>query len=226
MSETQKAPHTAPEAEPETTAGQTPETTETPETPAAEPAAQDEAPEAEAAQAEASGKDGKEGKKEKKDWFGRQAKELEAVKAKLDAAEKQAAESRDQLLRTAAEYDNFRKRSAREADQKFNDGVSFAVNQILPILDTLEMAAKAPCQDEAYKKGVTMTLDKAAKALAALQITEIEAEGKPFDPAVMNAVSQVPAPEGVESGAVVTVYQKGYRIGDKIIRHATVVVAE
>lgn len=165
-------------------------------------------------------------KKEPKDWFNKKAKELEALKSKLDAAEKKAADAKDQLLRTAAEYDNYRKRSTREADLKFNDGVSYAVGQIIPILDTLEMAAKAPCADEAFKKGVTMTLDKAAKALENLHIEEIEADAKPFDPNVMNAVSQVPAPEGVESGTVVTVYQKGYRIGDKIIRHATVVVAE
>lgn len=164
--------------------------------------------------------------KEKKDFFGKKAKETEALKAKLDAAEKAATEAKEQLLRTAAEYDNFRKRSAREAEQKFNDGVSFAVNQILPILDTLEMAANAPTADEAYKKGVVMTLDKAAQALAKMNITEIEAMGLPFDPNVMNAVSQMPAPEGIEAGCVMTVYQKGYRIGDRIVRHATVVVAE
>lgn len=164
--------------------------------------------------------------KEKKEPFGKKAKEIEALKAKLDTAEKTAAAAKEQLLRTAAEYDNYRKRSAREAEQKFNDGVSFAVNQILPILDTLEMAANAPTTDEAYKKGVTMTLDKAAQALAKMNITEIEAMGLPFDPNVMNAVSQMPAPEGIESGCVMTVYQKGYRIGDRIIRHATVIVAE
>ncbi|MCI2048004.1 MAG: nucleotide exchange factor GrpE [Faecalibacterium sp.] len=163
-------------------------------------------------------------KKEKKD--AKKAAELGALEAKLAAAEKKATEEKDQLLRTAAEYENFRKRSAREADQKFNDGISYAVTQIIPILDTLEMAAKAPCTDENFKKGVAMTLDKAAGALKTLNITELEAEGKPFDPNLMNAVSQVPAPEGVESGCVVTVYQKGYLLGDKIVRHATVVVAE
>ena len=130
------------------------------------------------------------------------------------------------MLRTAAEYDNYRKRSQREADQKFNDGVSHAVTQILGILDTLDMAANAACADENYKKGVTMTLDKAAKALEALHITEIEALNQPFDPNLMNAVSQAPAAEGQESGSVVQVFQKGYKIGDKIIRHAMVVVAE
>ena len=164
--------------------------------------------------------------KEKKDLFGKKSKEIETLKAKLAAAEKAAADAKDQLLRTAAEYENFRKRSAREQDQKFNDGVSHAVNHILPILDTLEMAANAPTTDEAYKKGVVMTLDKAAQALGKMNITEIEAMGKPFDPNTMNAVSQMPAPEGIESGCVMTVYQKGYTIGDRIVRHATVIVAE
>ena len=130
------------------------------------------------------------------------------------------------MLRTAAEYDNYRKRSAREADQKFNDGVSHAVNQILAILDTLDMAANAECTDENYKKGGAMTLDKAEKALKTLNITEIESMGKPFDPNFMNAVQQVPAEDGQESGTVVRENQRGYMIGDKIIRHATVVVAE
>ena len=148
------------------------------------------------------------------------------MKAKLEAAQQEAGQTKDKLLRMAAEYDNYRKRTAREADQKFNDGVSFAVNQIIPILDTLEMAANAPTTDENYKKGVTMTLDKAAKALNALHVEEIEALGKAFDPNIMSAVQQVPAEEGQESGTVVTVYQKGYKLGDKIVRHATVVVAE
>lgn len=164
--------------------------------------------------------------KEKKDWFGKKNRELESLKAKLETAENKAAELKEQLLRTAAEYDNYRKRTAREADQKFNDGVSHAVTQILTILDTLDMAAEAECSDENYKKGVLMTLDKAAKAFETLHITEIEALGQPFDPQFMNAVQQVPPEEGQESGTVVRVFQKGYKIGDRIIRHATVVVAE
>lgn len=152
--------------------------------------------------------------------------ETAALEAKLDAAEKKADDLKSQLLRTAAEYDNYRKRSQREADQKFNDGVSHAVTQILGILDTLNMAANAACADDNYKKGVMMTLDKAGQALEKLNITEIEAQDKPFDPNLMNAVQQVPPQDGQESGTVVQVFQKGYKIGDKIIRHATVVVAE
>ena len=157
---------------------------------------------------------------------GKHHHETAALQAKLEAAEKKNDELKNQLLRTAAEYENYRKRSQREADQKFNDGVSHAVTQILSILDTLDMAANAACSDENYKKGVTMTLDKAAKAFETLNITEIDALNKPFDPNFMNAVQQVPAAEGQESGSVVQVFQKGYKIGDKIIRHAMVVVAE
>ena len=158
--------------------------------------------------------------KAKKEWFGKKAaKELAAEKARADAAEQAAAQAKDQLLRTAAEYDNFRRRSAKEQDAAFNNGVGFAVNQILTILDTLEMAAN-------YKKGVVMTLDKASAALTALKVEEIPAEGQPFDPNLHNAVMQKPAEDGQKSGTVVQVFQKGYKIGDRIIRHATVVVAE
>ena len=202
------------------------ETKKTPqqEQPAAEPkTAEQAAPEAAAEQAAPAAEE-KDGKKD--GWFNKKTHELEAVKAKLEAAQQEAGQTKDKLLRMAAEYDNYRKRTAREADQKFNDGVSFAVNQIIPILDTLEMAANAPTTDENYKKGVTMTLDKAAKALDTLHVEEIEALGKPFDPNFMNAVQQIPAPDRQESGTVITVYQKGYKLGDKIVRHATVVVAE
>lgn len=164
--------------------------------------------------------------KKEKHAEGKAHAELAALKTKLEQAEKKLAETKDTLLRTAAEYENFRKRSAREHDAAFDNGVSFAVNTLLPVLDTLEIAADAPTADESYKKGVTMTLDKAAKALDALHVEEIEALGKPFDPNFMNAVQQIPAPDGQESGTVITVYQKGYKLGDKIVRHATVVVAE
>ena len=180
------------------------ETKKQPETEQEQAAAETKAPAAESDKQEA---EPAAEKTEKKDWFGKKSKELEAVKAKLEAAEQANAKLKDQMLRTAAEYDNYRKRSAREADQKFNDGVSHAVNQILAILDTLDMAANAECTDENYKKGVVMTLDKAEKALKTLNITEIESMGKPFDPNFMNAVQQVPAEDGQESGTVVRVFQ-------------------
>ena len=158
---------------------------ETKQTPAAEtkaPETEAKAPEQEAPKAE----------KPEAKHEGKHHHETAALQAKLDEAEKKNEELKNQLLRTAAEYDNYRKRSQREADQKFNDGVSHAVTQILGILDTLDMAANAACTDENYKKGVMMTLDKAAKALETLNITEIEALNQPFDPNFMNAVSAGP----------------------------------
>lgn len=163
----------------------------------------------------------KHGKEKKKDL----AAELEAAKAQAQAAETALNAAKDQLLRTAAEYENFRKRSAREQDAAFNNGVGFAVSQILAILDTLDMAANAPTTDENYKKGVVMTLDKCAEVFRGMGVEEIPALGLPFDPTVHAAVMQQPS-EDAESGTVLQVFQKGYRLNGKVIRCATVIVAE
>ena len=203
---------------------ETKKTAEAPEQEAKETeAAPQEAPETAAApekEAEAEPADAK-----KKDgWFNKKAREMDAVKAKLDAAEKNAAQAKDQLLRMAAEYENYRKRSTREADQKFNDGVSFAVNQIIPILDTLEMAANAPTTDENYKKGVELTFAQIQKAFEKLGVTEIAALGETFDPNLHNAIKQVDDSE-YESDKVCEVFQKGYLLGDRLIRPAMVAVS-
>ena len=163
-------------------------------------------------------------KKEKAEKKKDLAAELEAAKAKADAAEKETAQLRDQLLRTAAEYDNFRKRSAREQDSAFGNGVSHAVEKILTILDTLEMAANAPTTDEAYKKGVEMTMNQLKTVLEKLGITEIEALGQPFDPALHNAVMHI-EDENFGENTVAEVFQAGFRLGDKVVRFAMVKVA-
>lgn len=189
-------------------------------------AAQTPAPEAEAAQEAAAPKAEKAPEKEKKEKKKELESQLAAAKAEAEKAKAEAAEAKDRLLRTAAEYDNFRKRSAREQDAAFGGGVAHAVSQILTILDTLEMAEAAPTADENFKKGVTLTLEKAKAAFEALKVEEIPALGLPFDPAVHNAVMQKAAENGEESGTVLQVFQKGYKLGDKVIRHATVIVAE
>ncbi len=191
-------------------------------------AAQTPAPEAEAAQEAAAPKAEKapEKEKDKKEKKKELESQLAAAKAEAEKAKAEAAEAKDRLLRTAAEYDNFRKRSAREQDAAFGNGVAHAVSQILTILDTLEMAEAAPTADENFKKGVTLTLEKAKAAFEALKVEEIPALGLPFDPAVHNAVMQKAAENGEESGTVLQVFQKGYKLGDKVIRHATVIVAE
>ena len=191
-------------------------------------AAQTPAPEAEAAQEAVAPKAERapEKEKEKKEKKKELESQLAAAKAEAEKAKAEAAEAKDRLLRTAAEYDNFRKRSAREQDAAFGNGVAHAVSQILTILDTLEMAEAAPTADENFKKGVTLTLEKAKAAFEALKVEEIPALGQPFDPAVHNAVMQKAAENGEESGTVLQVFQKGYKLGDKVIRHATVIVAE
>ena len=154
-----------------------------------------------------------------------QANEI-AEDSELVQAQKELACTKDTLLRTAAEYDNFRKRSQRERDAAFGNGISHALEKLLPVLDTLELAANTETMDAAYKKGVSMTLDQAKNALEALGVKEIPAQDLPFDPQRHAAVMQQPAPEGVESGTVLSVLQRGYERDGKVIRHATVTVAE
>ena len=149
----------------------------------------------------------------------------EGLKAQLEAAEKKEAEAKDTLLRTMAEYDNFRKRSAREQAASYSSGMAYAIEKLLAVLDTLEMAANAPTGDENYKKGVVMTLDKCAEVFKAMGVEEIPALGLPFDPAVHAAVMQQPGGDA-ESGTVLQVFQKGYRLDGKVIRCASVIVAE
>ena len=91
---------------------------------------------------------------------------------------------------------------------------------------TLEIAADAPTADESYKKGVTMTLDKCREAFGKMGVSEIEAQGKPFDPELHAAVLQQPSTDDMPSGTVTQVMQKGYLLHDKVIRHAAVAVAE
>ena len=154
------------------------------------------------------------------------AGETASLRTKVEQLEKKLAESKDALLRTAAEYENFRKRSAREHDAAFDGGVSFSVTALLPVLDTLELAANAETADESYKKGVLMTLEQCRTAFEKMGVKEIEALGKPFDPELHAAVMQQPATEETPSGTVAQVMQKGYLLHEKVVRHAMVAVAE
>ncbi len=153
-----------------------------------------------------------------------QVSEQDVVDQPQDAEQPdELAEVKAQLLRSLAEYDNYRKRSTKEKEAAFSNGLSYAVEKLLPVLDTLAMAEGAPCADEEYKKGITMTVQKAQMAFEALGITEIKAVGEMFDPELHAAVMQEP---GDESGMIMKVLQPGYKIGDKVIRHSTVSVAE
>jgi molecular chaperone GrpE len=130
----------------------------------------------------------------------------------------------DQHLRLRAEYDNFRKRTIKEREAAYSDTVCDVVASFLPVYDNLERAVKTPTGDAAFLKGVEMTLRQFSQCLEKLGVSEVPAEGQPFDPNQHNAVMHV-EDENLGQNVVAEVFQKGFQIGDKIIRHAMVKVA-
>ena len=131
---------------------------------------------------------------------------------------------REQFLRLAAEYDNYRKRTAKEKEGLWADAKADTVQAFLPVYDNLERALKQETADEAYKKGVEMTMNQLKEVFARLGITEIEAQGKPFDPNLHNAVMHVDD-ENLGENVVAQVFQAGFMLGEKVIRFAMVQVA-
>ncbi len=153
----------------------------------------------------------------------------ETVEAAPQAEEKNPWEEKynaehDSYLRLAADYDNFRKRTVREKEQSYGNGKRDAVLKLLPIYDDLERALAQPTEDAAYKKGVEMTMTKLVKLLTELGVTVFGAPGDAFDPALHNAVMHI-EDENAEENTVTVVFQKGFRLGEKIVRFATVQVA-
>lgn len=131
---------------------------------------------------------------------------------------------RDKYLRLAAEYDNFRKRSAKEREMTYSDARVDAITRLLPIYDNLERALKMDCSDEAYYKGVEMIATQLTEVLEGMGVKVIPAAGEVFDPKYHNAVSSVTNPELGEN-IIAEEFQKGFTLGDRVIRFSTVVVA-
>ena len=153
--------------------------------------------------------------------------ELEALKDQAARQEEKyltLADANDKYLRLAAEYDNFRKRTAKEKEAIWNDAKADAALAFLPVYDNLERALKQETADEAYKKGVEMTMNQLKTVLEKLGITEIEALGQPFDPTLHNAVMHI-EDENFGENTVAEVFQAGFRLGDKVVRFAMVKVA-
>ncbi len=144
--------------------------------------------------------------------------------SKIDEIESALEETKDKYLRLMAEYDNYRKRTAKEKTETYNNAVSDSVTEILPVIDTFEMALKTECSDESFKTGVEKIYNMFRKSLEKLGVTEIEALGKEFDPNLHNAIKQVEETDYAEN-YVCEVFQKGYRLGKKVIRHSMVAVA-
>ncbi len=150
-------------------------------------------------------------------------KEIKKLKEQLEKAEADLAAANDKYLRMIAEYDNFRKRSAKEKDGAYADAYSDALSAILPVIDNLERALMFS-EGEALTEGVKMTLKQFEDALSRLGVEAFGARGDAFDPHFHNAVMQVEDPE-LEANTIAEVFQKGYKKGDKIIRDAMVKVA-
>lgn len=148
---------------------------------------------------------------------------LAEAEEKADAAEKKNAELSDKYLRLAAEYDNFRRRTAAERQGAYTDGMGDTLEKILPLVDNLDRAALYEDADK-VAKGVAMISRAAADALTALGVEEFGAVGDTFDPNLHNAVMHVEE-EGRAEGEITAVHQKGYKKGDRILRYAMVTVA-
>ena len=131
---------------------------------------------------------------------------------------------RDAHLRVAAEFDNFRKRTVKEKEQSYGNGKADTVAKILPIYDNLERALNQPTEDAAFKKGVEMTLTELVKILNGLGVEIFGEPGDAFDPNLHNAVMHVENEELGEN-VIAQVFQKGFKIGEKIVRFAMVQVA-
>lgn len=133
-------------------------------------------------------------------------------------------ELNDKYIRVLAEYDNYRKRSQKERDGIYADAQAATVAQLLPVLDNLDLAESQSCGDEEYKKGVDMIAKQFREMLGKLGVTEIPAVGQPFDPNLHDAVLHV-EDQDLPENTVSMVMRKGYIMGERVIRHAMVQVA-
>ena len=186
---------------------------ETVETKAEENTAAEETAENNQAEEKETAEDGKQ-KKEKK-IFGK--KEKKPTKEEYDILN-------DKYLRVCAEYDNFRKRSLKEKEGIYGDVRSNVVTSFLPVYDNLVRALETKTEDEAYRKGVEMIMNQFNQTLKKLGVSEIPALGEKFNPELHNAVMHVDD-ESKGENEIVEVFQKGFKLGDKIIRFAMVKVA-
>ena len=152
--------------------------------------------------------------------------EAEAVEetVELNPWEEKYNAEHDAHLRLAAEYDNFRKRTIKEKDAAYGNGKAGAVEKLLPVYDNLERAVNQPCTDEAYKKGVEMTMTELVNIFTGLGVEIFGNVGDEFDPNIHNAVMHVDNEELGEN-TISMVFQKGFKIGEKVVRFAMVQVA-
>jgi len=150
--------------------------------------------------------------------------DAEKAKAELEKAKAETAKEHDSYLRLAAEYDNFRKRSQKERDALYTDIRAETVGKFLPVFDNLERALAQPTADEAYKKGVEMTMNQLVEIMEKLGVKSFGEVGDSFDPALHNAVMHL-KDDTLGDNVLAEVFQKGFTIDGKVIRFAMVKVA-
>ena len=150
--------------------------------------------------------------------------EIIELKKQIESKKIELADMEDRLKRVAAEFDNYKKRSVKERDMLHGSILSDIISSFLPIIDNLEKAAEADTKDESYKQGIELVLKQFKDVLNANGVTEIKAVGEPFDPELHEAVSMV-ADENLGEKIVKEEYRKGYMIGNRVIRHSMVIVA-
>ena len=148
----------------------------------------------------------------------------EAEKQEVDSWEEKYNAEHDSYLRLAADYDNFRKRTAKEKEQLYGNGKADAVEKLLPVYDNLERALNQPTEDAAYKKGVEMTMTQLVTILNGLGVEIFGEAGDTFDPNIHNAVMHA-EDDSVAENTITQVFQKGFKLGEKIVRFAMVQVA-
>lgn len=130
----------------------------------------------------------------------------------------------DSYLRLAADYDNYRKRTAKEKEQSYSNGKADTILKLLPIYDNLERAMNQDTEDAAYKKGVEMTMTELVKIFTGLGVEIFGEAGEHFDPSLHNAVMHT-EDDRVGESTITQVFQKGFKLGEKIVRFAMVQVA-
>lgn len=151
--------------------------------------------------------------------------QTEEVKQEADPKDLEIADLKDKLLRSMAEFDNYRKRTAKERLELAPEITARTLTEFLPVMDNLERALSAECTDPNYKKGIEMIHESFVAALENLGVEKIGAENEPFNPAYHQAVQQV-EDDSKEEGTIAAVFQKGYKIGEKILRFAMVSVVK
>ena len=190
------------------------------------PASEEQAKEASAAeqneQTAAQAKPEAEATKQPEEKKHEDAKQQEA--SEFEKAQQALAQEHDSYLRLAAEYDNYRKRSQKEKDNLYTEIRSETVEKFLPVYDNLERALAQETQDAAFKKGVEMTMNQLVSVMEKLGVVSFGAAGEAFDPQLHNAVMHV-EDEALGENVIAEVFQKGFKVGEKVVRFAMVKVA-